>query len=118
MLGIKDPTSPAKNFKKQIEVEKRVIAWIEAVVAPNSNQMLIYGHTHRPMFPGEGGPLHFNTGSCVHPRCITGIEIHDGQIELVKWWVRPDDESGVLCVTKETKAGPKRLRDFFRDGEQ
>ena len=114
MVGIKDPTSPAQNFKKRREVEQKIIGWIKA----NNNQMLICGHTHRPMFPKVGGPLYFNIGSCVHPRCITGIEIHDGKIELVKWWVRPDDESGVLCVTKETKVGPKRLRDFFRDGEQ
>ena len=65
------------------------------------------------MFPEPGRPLYFNIGSCVHPRCITGIEIHDGEIELVKWWVRPDDESGVLRVARETKVGPRRLRDFF-----
>jgi hypothetical protein len=55
---------------------------------------------------------------CVHPRCITGIEVYDGEIELIKWWVRPDDESGVLRVARETKVGPKRLRDFFGDGER
>jgi UDP-2,3-diacylglucosamine pyrophosphatase LpxH len=71
------------------------------------------GHTHRPMFPEPGARLYFNTGSCVHPRCITGIEIQGGKIELIKWWVKPDDESGVLRVTKETKAGPRRLGDFF-----
>jgi hypothetical protein len=70
------------------------------------------------MFPAADGPLYFNIGSCVHPRCITGIEIHDGQIELVKWWVRPDDKSGMLCVTKETKVGPKGLQDFSGDGEK
>ena len=29
----------------------------------------------------------FNDGSCVHPRSITGIEIQNGSIALVKWWM-------------------------------
>jgi UDP-2,3-diacylglucosamine pyrophosphatase LpxH len=109
VLGVRDLTSPAENSKRQREVERRIATWIEA----NDNQMLICGHTHRPMFADLGETRYFNTGSCVHPRCITGIEIQDGKIELIKWWVRPDDEFGVLRVTRETKAGPKRLQDFF-----
>ena len=27
----------------------------------------------------------FNDGSCVHPRSITGIEIENGEISLIKW---------------------------------
>ena len=46
LLGIKDPTSPAKNFKKRIRVEKKLIEWVKA-----NNQMLIAGHTHRSRFP-------------------------------------------------------------------
>ncbi|MDZ7696776.1 MAG: hypothetical protein U5R49_07605 [Deltaproteobacteria bacterium] len=35
-------------------------------------------------------PAYYNTGSCVHPRCIIGIEITAGQdqhpdIKLTKW---------------------------------
>jgi hypothetical protein len=59
--------------------------------------IIIAGHTHRPVFANlslterrlmetgigsrgvrgkaEADPIYFNTGSCVHPRCITGIEI-------------------------------------------
>jgi len=109
MVGIKDPTSPAKNSRRRRQAEKKIKGWIK----DNNNQMVICGHTHRPIFPQVGDPLYFNIGSCVHPRCITGIEIQDGRIELVKWWVKPDDESGVLRVTKESKAGPKRLQRFL-----
>jgi hypothetical protein len=41
---------------------------------------------------------YYNTGSCVHPRCITGIEItgsgKDMAITLIKWGyaVQPDAE--------------------------
>ena len=107
VLGVRDPTSPAKNFKKRVEVEKKMIEWVRA-----NHQMLIAGHTHRPTFPDEGAPPYFNDGSCVHPRCITGIEIQNGEIMLIKWWVRPKDD-GALYVTREVLVGPKKLQSFF-----
>jgi len=104
LLGIKDPTSPAKNFKRRIKVENRIIEWVN-----NKNQIVIAGHTHRPRFPNdENEPPFFNTGSCVHPRCITGIEIEKGEIKLIKWWFEPND-SGALCVTRRVLEGPKKL---------
>ncbi len=106
LLGVRDSTSPAKNFKKRVEVEKKIINWVKA-----KNQILIAGHTHRPVFPQDGDPPYFNDGSCVHPRCITGIEIQKSEIILVKWWVRPD-ENGILFVTREVLAGPKELKSF------
>lgn len=111
LLGIRDPTSPAKNFKKRREVERRIIKWVKA-----NNQMLIAGHTHRPMFPDEGAPPYFNDGSCIHPRCMTGIEIKNGEILLIKWYVKPE-KGGALCVTREVLAGPKKLQSFFNKEE-
>jgi len=72
---------------------------------------IIAGHTHRPVYEnlslterllleyGKGTDKieqkfkadnsYYNTGSCVHPRCITGIEItgsgSDMAITLIKW---------------------------------
>jgi len=109
IVGVRDPTSPAKNFKKQAEVEGKITAWIIEA----NNQMVICGHTHRSMFPEAGDPLYFNTGSCVHPRCITGIEIENGEISLIKWWFAPNDD-GVLCIQKEILAGPEKLQSFFK----
>ena len=36
--------------------------------------------------------MYCNTGCCVHPRCITALEIENGRITLVKWSVltKPD----------------------------
>ena len=107
LLGVRDPTSPAKNFKKRVEVERRMIEWVRA-----NDQMLIAGHTHRSVFPDEGAPPYFNTGSCVHPRCITGLEIQNGEIMLIKWWVRPKDD-GALYVTREVLVEAKKLQSFF-----
>jgi UDP-2,3-diacylglucosamine pyrophosphatase LpxH len=110
ILGVNDLTSPAKNFKKRKKVENEIMAWIRA----NNNQMVICGHTHRPVFPAKGELPYFNTGSCVHPRCITGIEIYKGKIELVKWWFKTTGKSGALCARKESRGGPVRIRDFFK----
>jgi predicted phosphodiesterase len=81
-FGINDPTSPARNFKGLIKVEKRLNKWI----VKNNDQMIIFGHTHRPRFPDPGNLPLFNDGSCVHPGSITGIEIVDEKISLVKWY--------------------------------
>lgn len=107
LLGIKDPTSAAKNAAKKNAVEKRLIDW-----AKDNNHILICGHTHRPVFPQVGEAPYFNDGSCVHPRCITGIEIRNGTISLVKWAVmtKPDR---TLYVGREVLEGPVRLMEYF-----
>lgn len=90
LIGISDPTSPAKNYKELIKVEKRMKDWI----LKNDNQPVIFGHTHRPRFPKPMDIPMFNSGSCVHPESIIGIEIENMQISMVKW---SDDD-----VTQET----------------
>ncbi len=111
LIGVKDPTSAAKNNEKKNTIEKRLMQW-----AKDNNQMLICGHTHRPVFPKIGEPLYFNDGSCVHPRCITGLEIRNGSIALIKWAIltRPDRS---LYVGREVLEGPIRLIDFFEPME-
>jgi len=108
LLGVRDPTSPGKNFKKRGKIEKRIMEWAKA-----NDQMLIAAHTHRPRFPGEGDPLYFNAGSCVHPRCIVGIEIQNGEITLIKWWIKPKDDAA-LYVTREVLVGPRKLQSCFQ----
>jgi UDP-2,3-diacylglucosamine pyrophosphatase LpxH len=107
LLGVRDPTSPAKNLVKQGQIEQKIIEWVK-----DKDQMTICGHTHRPMFPRVGEPLYFNTGSCVHPRCITGIEIVNGEIALIKWWVRPMPGGG-LHVVNEPIVKPEKIEAFF-----
>jgi len=107
LIGIKDPTSAAKNNTKKNKIEKRLAEW-----SRKNRQFLICGHTHRPVFPKVGESLYFNDGSCIHPRCITGIEIQSGTISLVKWAImtRPDRS---LYVGREVLEGPVRLSDYF-----
>ncbi len=107
LFGIKDPTSPAKSFTIRVKVERRITEWVK-----KNKQMVIAGHTHRSIFPKKGDPSYFNTGSCVHPLCITGIEIAEGNITLIKWFTNAKS-NGTLFIDKEILTGPKKLTDFF-----
>jgi predicted phosphodiesterase len=110
VFGVNDPTSAAKNYERKAAVEKKLAKW-----AKDQNQVMIAGHTHRPVFPAVGDTPYFNDGSCVHPRCITGIEISDGSIALVKWSIKPKDD-GKLAVGRDILAGPVKLEDYFNAG--
>lgn len=101
-MGVLDPTSAAKNYRHRQRSEKRLSAW-----AVKKNCYLVTGHTHRPML-GDEETRYFNTGSCVHPRCITCIEIEDGNISLVKWNVETRQDRS-LFVAREVLAGPLSL---------
>lgn len=107
-FGINDPTSPAKNYKNLIRVEKNLNKWI----LKNKNQMIICGHTHRPRFPDPGEIPLFNDGSCVHPDCIVGIEIVQFQISMVKWSLHREPD-GTTQIKKVTLEGPTDLNKFI-----
>ncbi|MBI9040354.1 metallophosphoesterase [Lutibacter sp.] len=109
VVGIKDPTSPAKNFTELIKVERRLKKWILA----NNNQMVIAGHTHRPRFPEPNELPYFNDGSCVHPRSITGIEIVDMQISLIKWHII-SQQNGTLQIVKTILEGPTDITAYLK----
>jgi UDP-2,3-diacylglucosamine pyrophosphatase LpxH len=109
LFGFNDPTSTAKNYRKKEKIEKRLVEWVN-----QKKHMLIAGHTHRPMFPAKDHPLYFNDGSCVHPRSITGIEIAEGSITLVKWKVKTKDD-GILYIGREVLAGPRELQECLSE---
>lgn len=109
VVGIADPTSPAKNYKELIKVERRVKRWI----SDNKHRITIIGHTHRPRFPEPGEIPLFNDGSCVHPRSITGIEIENGSICLIKWYIDTNEE-GMLRVVRKVLEGPQKLKEYIQ----
>ena len=108
--GIADPTSPAKNYKELIRVEKRIKKWI----LEHKLLLTVMGHTHRPRFPEPGDIPLFNDGSCVHPRSITGIEIEKGEICLIKWQIATKDD-GTLQIVRILLEGPQKLADYKLD---
>lgn len=111
LIGFNDPTSPARNFSKRLELEEAMIGWLGE--SKGKLDLLIAGHTHRPALPAAGDPSYCNTGSCVHPRGITGIEIENGEMALIKWFI--DVKSGstsALFVNRKILAGPRKLSTF------
>jgi predicted phosphodiesterase len=107
IVGFRNPVSPAKNIVKRHKIEKNFSKWIEL-----NETMMIIGHTHRPKFPKLGDVSYFNTGCCVHPRNITGIELNNGMISLIEWRTRPD-ENGVLRISKKNIRGPEKIEKFI-----
>ena len=105
--GIADPTSPARNYIELKKVERRLKKWILS----KKLLLTIVGHTHRPRFPEPGDIPLFNDGSCVHPRSITGIEIENGQISLIKWHIATSDD-GVLKIDRVLLEGPQKLVEY------
>lgn len=106
IVGFHNPASPAKNMHKRHKIEKRFVRWVK-----ETHHLLIIGHTHRPKFSPPGQPPYFNSGSCVRPRNITGLEISDGSIQLIEWRLWPDSE-GRLQVVRRVIRGPECLGDY------
>jgi len=102
------PISPARNVKKQSIVENKLINWVK-----QNNQFMITGHTHKTAFPSPGEPPYFNDGCCVYKGYITGIEINNGEIMLVKWSMVPD-KNNIKQPHREIIAGPQKLEAFWR----
>lgn len=107
LMGFLDPTSAAKNYRLGKRTEKKLAKW-----AQENHTLLIAGHTHRPVLPEPGEGLYLNDGSCVHPRCITALEIEGGKIRLVKWSVMTREDRS-MYVGRETLAGPVGLRQYI-----
>lgn len=103
----KDVTRTAKNYKKKNDVSIKLSEWVS-----KEKKALIAGHNHRPMFPEPDELPYFNDGSCVHPRCITGIEITEGNIYLIKWSVK-SNSNRFLMVERDILAGPRKIIDYF-----
>lgn len=107
MVGFNAPTGAGRPHKQRERIERQLAAF-----AAQQGQILIAGHTHRPVFPRPGEGLYFNDGSCVHPRCITGLEIERGAITLVKWatMVRSDQS---LYVGRQVLEGPVAIDEYL-----
>ena len=79
-------------------VEARLLSW-------NAGPALLTGHTHEARFAQPGSPPYFNTGCCIVPGQITGIELQAGQLSLIEWTGESDLERRLL-------AGPRSLSEL------
>lgn len=105
-FGIRNPASPVRNAFKRHKIEKNFKKWIA-----KNRKMLICGHTHRFKFPREDELPYFNTGSGTYPTIITGIEISNSKIQLIRWKTEPDNK-GFLKVTRAVLREPRPIKDF------
>ncbi|HBT64313.1 MAG TPA: serine/threonine protein phosphatase [Ruminococcaceae bacterium] len=103
LFGHKDITSAAKNYAIKKKVERKIQEWIKV-----NQYAVIAGHTHRPACPPSKELPYFNVGSCVHPTCITGIEIVNAEITLIKWMVKTDGDRA-LYIDREPIAKPRKI---------
>ncbi len=78
--------------------------------AANRQCMLICGHTHRPTEARYGEVPYFNTGHCLTPGILTGLEIQNGEIGLVRWRATPHSATP---FQRETMSVPRRLKYFW-----
>ena len=93
-LGVSDPTSAAKNHHRKKASEQVLSDW-----ARERGHLLVAGHTHHPM-AGTRDAAYFNTGSCIHPGAITGIEVENRCLTLVKWSLSVREDMS-LCASRE-----------------
>lgn len=107
LYGVNNPTKIAKNYKKMNKAAKRLTEWVI-----KEKHMLIAGHNHMPSFAEVGDVPYFNDGSCIHYFSITGIEITEGKIMLIRWYTNTRRD-GTLYVEREVIAGPRNLKDYF-----
>jgi UDP-2,3-diacylglucosamine pyrophosphatase LpxH len=83
------------NFPRRVSDRILRFAWqLEGAIlswAQQQRQAIICGHTHLCAFPGaahpaaQENPPFFNIGHCSTPGYITGLEMADGEMMLVKW---------------------------------
>jgi len=99
-------TAGREDWKnKQGIIERRIIEWVEA-----RRQITICGHTHRPASTRYGAAPYFNTGSCVYPGYITGLELQDGKLHLVKWTAQSGPtQTQMFPIQRESLAPPIKL---------
>ncbi len=106
VVGLENPSSPARNLYKRHKVEKAYKKWIY-----QNKMMLICGHTHRPKYPKKDELPYFNTGCCINTRGITGMEIIGNSIIMVSWRFQADFK-GVMKIERTIVRGPEPLEKF------
>ena len=108
LLALGSIPSQAHDSQNRRIIRHRIIDWVEA-----NQQTIICGHTHRPTSAAYGEPPYFNTGSCLYAGYITGLEIENGEITLVKWSTGNGTAmAGAPRIRREVMAPPRKLRLF------
>ncbi len=106
VIGFKNPSTPARTVHFSHKLERKYTKWIK-----ENKISIICGHTHRMRFPKKGQLPYFNTGSCIHSKGLSGIEIINDKIMTVQWRLEADSK-GYLKVARYIIRGPEPLSQF------
>lgn len=76
----RDLTERIENSYEEssLTLEQRIKQWTQR----HPQKFIVCGHTHLARFNNGN---YFNTGSCLEPGLLTGIEIQKGEIRQVRW---------------------------------
>jgi len=104
-LGVARYASLPGDVWSECAIDRRIREW-----AHMHQQPIICGHTHRPTCASSSAFPYFNPGSCLVPGSITGIEIQNGCISLVKWMSAQGRHShGMSGVRRELVGEPREI---------
>lgn len=119
-----NPNTPAYNATLKTEHNNLMYEWSSR----QENLLLITGHTHQPVFESlthlerlqlkqnnkaylNVKPTYFNTGCCCFDDGdITGIEIVDGMVKLIKWESKDENAVRIELETTTLESILGRLR--------
>ena len=105
LLGLGNIPSREGGSRNRENIRQKIVEWQKA-----HQQIVICGHTHSPRFAAYGSPPYFNTGSCLYADYITGLEIQNGEIMLVRWSVQPGTKrKGMPHIKRELVSRPRKL---------
>lgn len=102
--------SPLQRVAEWLRAEfvERLLEW-----AATRQRPLICGHTHRLAMAAPGEVPYFNTGNCVEPGRITGIEIQHGAISQVQWVFRSGEPGqGLGGIERQVLTPPTPLKRY------
>lgn len=105
-LGLQNPFDAKPSYRRQSKVERNLTEYARGKSLP-----IIAGHTHRPKFPQKGEVPYFNTGSGVHTRYITGIELTKGEMVQIRW-VQGVSQWGNLYVKREELSQKRKIEEL------
>jgi UDP-2,3-diacylglucosamine pyrophosphatase LpxH len=94
-MNLVEQISYINEYKRRCAIEDLIIKRAKATIASiekrlrqwayRYNQMIICGHTHQPIAAKYDDIPYFNTGNCIEPGLITGLEIVNGAISQIRW---------------------------------
>jgi len=107
ILKYNNPLSPSRNIIRLYKIENELMNWAE-----DNNQIIICGHTHRSAYAIPGKTPYFNDGCCCRKGYITGIEIENNEISLIRW-SRGYSAKSMRKVEREVISGPINIESFL-----